>query len=80
MYHLTKPPHGGQDEAEKHRTEAAVKVSSQACRAPAGGLTHGVSIAMGVPQARWMVFIRENPNLKWMGTGGSPMTQESSNR
>ena len=26
----------------------------------------GVSIVMGVPQGRWMVFVRENPNLKWI--------------
>ena len=25
-----------------------------------------VSIVMGVPQALWMVFVGENPNLKWM--------------
>ena len=27
---------------------------------------------MGVPNS-WMVFVRENPNLKWMVTGGTPM-------
>ena len=26
----------------------------------------------GVPLYRWMVFVRENPNLKWMMTGGTP--------
>ena len=30
MYHLSTTKKWGQDEAEKHRTEAAVKVSSQA--------------------------------------------------
>ena len=28
---------------------------------------------MGVPQARWMVFVRENPNLTWMMTWGTPV-------
>ena len=32
---------------------------------------------MGVPQVGR--FIRENPNLKWMMTGGTPMTSETSN-
>ena len=31
---------------------------------------------MGVPEDGW--FIVENPNLKWMMTGGTPMTQETS--
>ena len=26
----------------------------------------------------WMVFLMENPHLKWMMTGGTPMTQETS--
>ena len=26
---------------------------------------------MGDPQVRWMVDLSENPNLKWMMTGGS---------
>ena len=30
-----------------------------------------VSQVMGVPQARWMVFVRENSKLKWMMTGGT---------
>ena len=29
---------------------------------------------MGVPLDRWMVFVRENPKLKWMRTGGSPIS------
>ena len=33
----------------------------------------GVSIVMGVPQARWLVYFVENPNLKWMMTGGTPI-------
>ena len=32
----------------------------------------GVSIVMGIPQARWMVFVRENPNLKWDDEQGYP--------
>ena len=32
----------------------------------------GFQLVMGVPQARWMVFVRENANLKWMITRGSP--------
>ena len=36
----------------------------------------GVSINGGTPIAGW--FIRENPSLTWMRTGGSPMTQETS--
>ena len=35
-----------------------------------------VAIVMGVPQVRWMAFVRENPILKWMNRG-TPMTQES---
>ena len=27
---------------------------------------------MGVPQARWMVYFMENPNIKWMITGVAP--------
>ena len=34
-------------------------------------------MVMGVAQNAW--FIREHPKVKWMMTGGSPMTQESSN-
>ena len=30
----------------------------------------------GIPNS-WMVFVRENPNLTWMMTGGTPMTQET---
>ena len=26
---------------------------------------------------KWLVFVREHPNLKWMMTGGSPVTQET---
>ena len=33
----------------------------------------GVSIVMEVPKL-WLVFVRENPNLKRMMTGGTPMT------
>ena len=29
---------------------------------------------MEVPQKRWMVYFMENPKLKWMRTGGTPMT------
>ena len=28
----------------------------------------------GIPQARWMVFVRDNPHLKWMMTRATPMT------
>ena len=38
----------------------------------------GVSIVMGVPQGRLLVYFMENPNLKWMMTGGTPMTLETS--
>ena len=34
------------------------------------------SIAMGVPK-KWMVYFMEHPNRKWMMTGGTPMTQET---
>jgi hypothetical protein len=47
-------------------------------------LVLGVSIVMGVPLYRWMVymenlnltclFIAENPNLKWMRTEGPPIS------
>ena len=33
----------------------------------------GGFLKMGVPNS-WMVFFFSNPNLKWMMTGGSPMT------
>ena len=33
----------------------------------------GVSIVMGVPQKRWMVFVGEDPMNKWMMTGGTPI-------
>ena len=33
----------------------------------------GVAMAMGLPLCRWMVFLRENPNLKWMVTRGIPI-------
>ena len=33
----------------------------------------GVSVAMGTPQALLMVDFTENPNQKWMRTGGTPM-------
>jgi len=37
---------------------------------------------MGVPQLEvpsigWMVYFLEHPNLKWMITGGTPMTLET---
>ena len=32
---------------------------------------------MGVPRNRWMVYFMENPTRKWMMTGGTPMTQET---
>ena len=32
----------------------------------------GLSIVMGVPHS-WMVYIMENPNLKWMIPGGTPV-------
>ena len=35
----------------------------------------GVSINGGIPIAGW--FIREDPNLKWMITSGTPMTMET---
>ena len=28
---------------------------------------------MGVPQARWLVYFMEDPNLEWMMTGGTPI-------
>ena len=28
---------------------------------------------MGVPQARWMVYLMENPKLKWMMQSGTPI-------
>ena len=31
----------------------------------------GLSIVMPLPN-RWMVYVRDNPNLKWMMTGGTP--------
>ena len=34
----------------------------------------GFQLVMGDPQARWMVHFMENPDLKWMMTGGTPMT------
>ena len=34
----------------------------------------GVSIVMGVPQARWMVYFMENPKIKWMRTRGPPIS------
>ena len=37
----------------------------------------GLSRVMGVPQVRWMVDFMENANLKWMITGGTPMTMET---
>ena len=30
----------------------------------------------GTSSYGWMVYFMENPNLKWMMTGGTPMTQE----
>ena len=29
---------------------------------------------MGVPLYRWLVYVMENPNLKWMMTGGAPIS------
>ena len=34
----------------------------------------GLSIVMGGYPNSWMVFVRENPNLKWMITRGSPIS------
>ena len=33
---------------------------------------------MELPLNGWLVFVRENAKLKWMMTGGNPMTQETS--
>jgi hypothetical protein len=35
----------------------------------------GVSIAMGIAQARWMVYFMENPNIKWMMYWGTPISR-----
>jgi hypothetical protein len=35
-----------------------------------------VSIVMGYPHYSWMVYFMENPNLKWMRTGGSPISEK----
>ena len=40
----------------------------------------GFPWVMGVPQARWMVFVNVHPIYKWMMTGGTPMTLETSIR
>ena len=37
-----------------------------------------VSVVMGLPQKRWMVYFRENPNLKWMMTRGTHLVSKSS--
>ena len=37
------------------------------------GKVGGFHGARGVPQARWWVFVRENPNLQWMMTWGTPI-------
>ena len=36
----------------------------------------GVSIVMGVLHGapKWMGFVREHPKLKWMMTGGTPIS------
>ena len=34
-----------------------------------------VSIVMGVPLYRWMVYFRDKPIFQWMRTGGTPMTK-----
>ena len=34
-----------------------------------------VSIVIWIPLYRWMVYFMDNPNLKWMMAGGSPMTK-----
>ena len=34
---------------------------------------YGGFLKWGTPNS-WMVFVREHPNLKWMMTGGTPMT------
>ena len=41
------------------------------------GIFMEVSEVMGVANSWWVDFM-ENPNLKWMMTGCSPMTQETS--
>ena len=35
-----------------------------------------MGISIGVPQARWMVFVRENPTKIRMMTGGTPILRE----
>ena len=37
----------------------------------------GGSIVMGIPQVRWMVYFRENRNLKWMMNRGALLTVET---
>ena len=37
----------------------------------------GGLLKWGYPNS-WMVWFRENPNLKWLMTGGTPRTQETS--
>ena len=38
-------------------------------------LVNGGSLMAGTPrcQARWMVYFMDNPNIKWMMTGGTPI-------
>ena len=37
----------------------------------------GLQLAMGVPQVRWMVDLKEKPSLERMMTGGTPMCMET---
>ena len=36
------------------------------------GLSRRSIVFVGVPQARWMVYFMENPNIKWMMNRGTP--------
>ena len=50
-------------------------------RSPEGWGAKGVFINGDTPKNAWFLlfFVRENPIYKWMMTGGSPMTQETTN-
>ena len=53
------------------------------CMGSKGRVCHNSRTQMGVPQLEvpsigWMVYFLEHPNLKWMITGGTPMTLDPS--
>ena len=66
----------GYGEQDDNSTKTLPRVSCGCEREILHQLKYGSFLKWRIPNS-WMVQFRENPNLKWMITGGTPMTWET---